>query len=313
MPSSGSVDFSVSRNDIITAAYQEIGVYRVGQTLSADDVTLAALRLNMIVKQWQGSADFAPGLKEWSRKRGYVFLQTGQSEYDLGPSGDNATSSYTRTTISTAEAAAQTVISVTSTTGMTAADYIGIVLDTGAIHWTTIVSTGAGPTVTITTQIPSGAAAGNYVYWYTTKMRQPLSILTAVLRDENSNDSPLYMMKTIAEYESLPSKTTDGDPTSLYYEFQLTNGMMYLDAEPTDVTKVIRIVFLSAIEDFDAANDTPDYPQVWYLPLMMQTAKILSPVFGVKWTQDQEDNRKEAISIARNSFPEITDVYFQPG
>jgi len=313
MPSSGSVDFSVSRNDIITAALQEIGVYRVGQTLTADDVTLVALRLNMVVKQWQGTADFAPGLKEWSRKRGYIFLQTSQAAYSLGPSGDNATSSYTRTTISTAEAAAQTVLSVTSTTGMTAADYIGIVLDSGAIHWTTIVSMGAGPTVTITTQIPGAAAAGNYVYWYTTKMRQPLHIITASLRDENTKDSPLYIMKTLEEYESLPDKTADSDPSSLYYEFQLTNGVMYLNAEPTDVTKVIRITFLSAIEDFDAANDTPDYPQVWYLPLVLQTAKIIAPVYGIKWTPDQEENRKEAIAIAKNSFPEVTDLYFQPG
>ena len=313
MPSSNSVDFSVSRNDIITAAYQEIGVYRVGQTLSSDDITLAATRLNMQVKQWQGVSDFAPGLKEWSRKRGYVFLQTGQASYSLGPSGDNATSSYSRTTISTAEASGQTVLSVTSTTGMTAADIIGIVLDTGAIHWTTIVSTGAGPTVTITTQISSAAAAGNYVYWYTTKMRQPVEILTASLRDENTKDTPLYIMRSIEEYESISDKTADSDPTSLYYEFQLTNGVMYLDAEPNDVTKVIRLVFLSAIEDFDATSDTPDYPQVWYLALTLQLAKLLAPVFGVKWTEDQEQNRKEAIAVAKNFLPEVSNLYFQPG
>ena len=313
MTTSNSVDFSVSRNDIITASLQEIGQYRTGQTISADDVTLVALRLNMVSKQWQGTADFAPGLKEWSRKRGYVFLQTSQASYSLGPSGDNATSSYSRTTISTDEASAQTVLSVTSTTGMTAADIIGIELDSGALHWTTIVSTGAGPTVTITTQLPSAAAAGNYVYWYTTKMRQPLHIITASLRDENTKDSPLRIMRTLEEYESIPDKTADSDPSSLYYEFQLTNGVMYLDAEPTDVTKVIRLTFLSAIEDFDAANDTPDYPQVWYLPLVLQTAKLIAPVYGIKWTQDQEDNRKEAIAIARNTLPEVCDLYFQSG
>ena len=118
---------------------------------------------------------------------------------------------------------------------------------------------------------------------------------------------------TLEEYESLPSKTSDSDPSRYYYEFQLTNGMMYLDVEPNDVTKVIRIVFLSAIEDFDASSDTPDYPQVWYMPLMLQLGKILAPVFGVKWTTDQEENRKEAILIARNSFPETTNLYFQPG
>jgi hypothetical protein len=56
------------------------------------------------------------------------------------------------------------------------------------------------------------------------------------------------------------------------YEATLTNGTLYLNSEPSDVTKVIRVVFLGTLEDFDAISDTPDYPQEWFRPLKFQLA-----------------------------------------
>lgn len=312
MSTSGSVDFTVSRNEILQSAYEVIGTIAQGQTMSASHIDVGQRWLNLQVKQWQGSADFAPGLKVWSRKRGYIFLQKGQASYSLGPSGDHTATSYSQTTLSGAEASGQTVLSVTTNTGMTAADYIGIVLDTGSIHWTTIVSTSGGPLVTITTQLPSDAASGNTVYWYTTKMRRPISILMAEMRDSSVVDTPMTPL-SLEQYESITNKTADGQPTSYYYEAQLTNGVLYLNSEPTDVEKVIRVVFLSNIEDFDAAADTPDYPQEWNLALVMQTGKLLAPVYGAKWTDDMEANRKEAVAIAKNLNPETTELYFQSG
>lgn len=312
MATSGSVDFTINRNEIIESAYQVIGKLAEGETMSSDMVSVGSRWLNLIVKQWQGTSDFAPGLKTWSRKRGYVFLQTGQREYDLGPSGDHATLSYTRTTISANEAAAQTVLSITSSTGMTAADQIGVVMNNGAIHWSTISSTGAGPTVTIASGLSAAADAGNYVYFYTTKLRRPIKILNAVMRDENSKDSGMSEMDFFTN-ENLPDKTADGEPTSWFYEEQLTNGVLYFDTEPTDVTKVVRITFLSNIEDFDSATDTPDYPQEWNLALVMELAKYLAPISGMEFSQTMEMNRVESIRTAKNLYPENSDAYFQVG
>lgn len=84
MTTSGSVDFTVNRNEIIESALQAIGVIAVGQTMSASHVSTGARWLNLIVKQWQGAADMSPGLKVWSRKRGYIFPQTNKHEYALG-------------------------------------------------------------------------------------------------------------------------------------------------------------------------------------------------------------------------------------
>lgn len=312
MTTSGSVNFSINRNEICEDALREIGRLADGQVMSANDLDFCSRRLNLLVKQWQGTADFAPGLKEWSRKRGYVFLQKAQSVYSLGPSGDAATSSYSQTTLSAPEAGGQTALSVTSNTGMTAADYIGIVLDSGYFHWTTIVSTGGGPIVTVTAALPTAAAAGNAVFWFTTKMRRPIDILTQVIRDTNGTDTTLGRFRTISEYESIPDKSAAGDPTTIYYERQLVNGVLYLDNAPNDVSKIIRVVFLSDIEDFDALADTPDYPAEWYLPLVLGLAKNISPRFGLNFTALMQDNYTSSLAIARNVYPEVTDVSFQP-
>lgn len=311
MASSGSVDFSVSRDDIIKLAYQQVGLLRIGETPSAEKLNTGANWLNLIVKQWQGTADFAPGLKVWSRKRAYLFLQKNTGSYALGPSGTHWTGSYSSTTISATEAAAQTVLSVTSSTGMSNADNIGIELDDGTLHWTTISSSGVG-TVTVASGLASQASSGSRVFWYTTKARRPIRILTAVLRDSDGKDTPLDVMN-LEKYERISDKSADGEPCSIFYEAQLTDGVLYTDVQPSDVTKVIRCVFLSNIEDFDSATDTPDYPQEYYLSLVMELSKYLAPIYGREFTQTMMDNRNNAVAIAKNLNPEEVDVYFEPG
>lgn len=312
MATSGSVNFTVNRNEIIESALQQIGEIAVGQTMSAEHVTTGSRWLNLIVKQWQGMSDFAPGLKTWTRKRGYVFLQSNKHEYALGATGWHATNSYSTTTLSAAEANGQTVISVNTTTGMSAADYIGIQLDNGSIHWTTIVSTGAGPTVTITAAITGAAASGNRVFWYTTKLNRPITILQCTLLDTAGAETPLEPL-TMPAYEVLPQKNTAGTPCSFYYEGQLGNGVLYTDTNPTDVTDVLRLVYLSNVEDFDNSTDTPDYPQEYNLALVMETAKYLAPVYGRKFDQDMKDNRDNAVLAAKSLYAETSDAHFEPG
>ena len=312
MATSGVTAYTITETDIIYDALQSIGAYGAGETVSTDDYALARRKLNMIVKQWMGTTDYAPGLKLWSRKRGYLFLQKGQAVYSLGPSGDHATSSYVSTTISADEAAAQTVLSVTSTTGMSASDYIGIELDSGSIHWTTINGAPSG-TVTITVALPSQASTGNRVYAYTSKVRKPLEILTAVLRDSNGVDSYFNPFLSVEEYESIPDKGSDGDPSAWYFEDGITNATVYCDREADDVTKVIRFVFLSPIEDFTTSTDTADYPQQWYRPLCAQLMLDSAPAFEKTVKPEWKMQRDESLMIARNTNPETSWAFFQPG
>ena len=52
MTTSGSSDFSVSRDDIITEALQQLGVIGEGGTPSANQLTDMSRLLNMMIKNW---------------------------------------------------------------------------------------------------------------------------------------------------------------------------------------------------------------------------------------------------------------------
>jgi hypothetical protein len=69
----------------------------------------------------------------------------------------------TDTTLSGAEAAGQTVLSMTSIVGFANGDHVGIVLDNGQMHMTTINGVPGGGTITILVALPSAAASGNAV------------------------------------------------------------------------------------------------------------------------------------------------------
>lgn len=312
MTTSGSVDFSVNRDEIIKGALRAARIIGKDQTPDAAHISTGAEALNMIVKQWQGKADFAPGLKVWSRKTAYLFLQQGEHQYDLGPSGDNWTTTYSTTTSSAAKIASATSLSLTTAIGANA-DNVGIELTDGSIGWTTISSGGGTTTLTLPANSLGAASSGARVFTYTSKARRPLEILTAVLRDTDNQDSPLYPM-SLEAFESITNKTADGTPYQYLYEPMLTNGRISFDVEPEDVTKVVRIVFLGALEDFDTLADTPDYPQEWFRALKFQLAMDLWPEYkegdppGIL-----KVHRDEALQIAQNTNPETTDLYFQPG
>jgi hypothetical protein len=308
---SGSVNFSVTRNDIIYGAMRQIGALGTGETPTSNEIDDSAQALNMLVKQWQGIQDFAPGLKVWSRKRATLFMTDGDVEFDLGPSGDHWTASYVETTISVAEAAGQTAISVTSETGISASDYILIEQDDGTFHESTVASVGP---LTINAALAGAAAAGRKVFAYTTKARRPLKILTAVVRDANGIDTPITEI-TLEEYEAIGDKSTADGPLMYLYEQQLTNGVLYLDSATDNILKKLRVVYLSPIEDFDALTDEPDYPQEWFRALKFGLAVDLWPEF--KGTADIPSAlkvlRDEAVSMAQRAYPARSVQFFQPG
>lgn len=312
MTTSASVDFSVNRDEIIAAAFQLNRAVGADETLGAWHIDRGAFFLNLLVKQWQGRADFGSNLKEFARKTAYLFLQQGQSVYSVGPSGDNWTGSYSTTTLAASKIASATAVTLTAAVGANA-DNVGIVLADGSIGWTTISSGGGTTSLTLPANTLGAASSGARVFTYTSKARRPLQLLTGVLRDTNTKDVQVAVNRTRQAYEALPDKTADSTPSWLAYEATLTNGTIYLNCEPADVTKVVRVVFLGAPEDFDTLTDTPDYPQEWYKPLVGQLSIDTAPIFGVPVTAEMKLYRDEGLAIAQNTSPETSDVFFEPG
>lgn len=319
MTTSGSVDFSISRDEIIRGALRKNGVISRGQTPSAEDISEGSEALNLIVKQWQSNSDFAPGLKVWSRKRGTIFPALNEREYSLGPNGDHATSSYRSTTVSAAEAIGQTVISITSTSGMANSDNIGIRCNDGSIHWSTVSSFVANTTVTIASALTVAAAAGSTIYYYTTKLLMPLHVISLRRKQTTGSETSLDPM-SVDDYESIGDKTVNGTPVRYLYESGITDGTLFLDYGVSDTTDVFQITFLRTIEDFDSSSDTPDFPQGWYRPLLLQLAIDLAPERGksdrIPPLQLLLHGNKSmgipgALEIAQNADPENSMIFFQ--
>lgn len=320
MASSGSYDFLISGTTIVQDAAENMGLVITGGTVASADQTMLLRKLNLITKQWMGKSDFAPGLKLFTRARGYLFLNTGNPVYTLGPTSSTSgttnkfTSTYVSTTIAADEAGGQTVISVTSATGILDTNRIGIELDDGSIQWGLVAGSPAGNDVTIGTALASAASAGNRVFAYatTTQGQRPLDIISASLRTTDGIDTELTPM-SVEEYEAISNKSADGLPSSFYYEPSLIDGTIYLDVEPSDVTQVIRIVYWRATEDFDSNANDAAYPQEWFRPLCAQLTIDGAVSKGIPVTQEMKLIRDESLAIAKNAYPETTNAYFQPG
>lgn len=82
MATSGSVDFSMNRNEIIGEALRHIGVGVTGETLSNEEVSDASKTLNLQLKAWM-----AEGIHLWKREEISLTLVEGQNTYTIGNSG----------------------------------------------------------------------------------------------------------------------------------------------------------------------------------------------------------------------------------
>jgi hypothetical protein len=314
---SGVNTFSVNRDQIIRGAMLTIGKLEENETPSNQETTDCAMFLNMLVKQWQGTTDFAPGLKTWTRRRGHLFLHSATGQYSLGPGGVGWTTSYISSMTSAAVAPGATVIPLSTYSGMSVGDSLGVEVSSGDLYWTFITALGVGVSqVTVSPAIPAGltVAASAQVFTYTTVANQPIHIETVMLRDSTYNDTPIRIMQQ-AEYDQLPTKvnpTNISDPSGVYYEFQLTNGLLYTDvAGAADVTKHLVITFLEAEQDFVNPQDVPEYPQEYFLPLVLGLAKLICPMFNAVWTPLMAENYGIALSIAQKKEPEKIVAYFQ--
>ncbi len=310
MATSGSVNFSLSRDQAITAALKKIGALAAGETASSEEVSDAALTLNLMLKAMQ-----ADGLKIFLRKRATVFLEKDKSAYSLtsSSSGDHSAYSYTRTQIKTAASASATSIDVDSTTGMTAGDYIGFELDDGTAHWTTIASITDSDTVVINSGIASAAAVDNYVYFYTSKIDRPLRVVHAFVRDESDNDVPVEIVAQQL-YWDLGDKTAEGKPNQIYYDAQRGTGKLYVWPTTASVTDTLELIVHRPIEDMDAAANEFDCPVEWLEAIVYGLAFRLCPDYRVplKVKQDIERNALMFLEQAKSFDIEHTSVFLQP-
>lgn len=309
MALSGSYDWKLNANEIVTQALLYINAIAGEETPTNDEMVNGRRTLNGMLKAWQ-----AEGIGLWLNKEIILFIQADDIDYSLGPSGDNCAlvSDAIKTELGAAAAAAATDMTVDSITGIANGDYIGVETSNGDIHWTTVNGAPAGTTVVLTTGLDYAAAIDSHVYAYTTKIQRPLEIIEARRVDENDNETPLYIASR-NEYMSISDKTSEGTINQIYYDGQLTNGVLYVWPEPNNMKDRIKMTVKYPIQDFDAATNDADLPQEWTEALIFNLALRESIKYGKTINSDLRDLAIISKNIVAGFDREDTSIYIQPG
>jgi hypothetical protein len=309
MTTSNSSDFALTRDQIIQAAALETGDVAEGETLGATTVATYALRLNSWVKSLM-----ANGAKLWAMKQATLFLSAGTAQYSLGATGTHCSNTYVQTALSTDEAALSTSLGLTAFAGMAASDNIGIVLDDGTIHWTTI-SGAPGATTTIATGLASAASAGAVVLTYTSKINRPQRIDGEAMywRAVAGNDTPVKLISR-AEYTQLSNKASRGKLVQAFYDPQLINGQLYVWPTPDSAGDVLRFWYERILEDFDIGTNTPDFAIEWGEALILGLASRMAPSAGMPMNERQDLERRATVAllVADSYSKENVSTFFQP-
>jgi hypothetical protein len=316
MATSGTSTFTLTRDQIITTAFQACGIVDPdGGTPTATQLSVGANLLNIMVKDFQGH-----GLDLWTSTFAAVFLQPSQKSYQVGSGTSDHISAVSNITgigqtLSNFSAGSFNVAS--TFTSIATGNIAGIVLDSGGIFWTTVssVTVNAGSISIGLTASPAGSAsAGNFFYIYSgSGLTRPLRIVDAYIRRLNQNDVPVEII-TRAQYIKFGLKTSPGTPNQLYYDPQLGLGTLYV--YPTDIVSsdVLYIDCQRPIQDFNTGTDNADFPSEWLGAIVYGLAVRLSVPYSVPMSKAQQISAlyKESLSLAMSFDQEVGSIFIQP-
>lgn len=286
MTTSGSIDFSINRDEIITEALELLGVLEPGVTPESEDITTAARSLNMLVKAWQ-----TDGLNVFSVKRGYLFMEKSKSEYTLSATGDRYTYDYTKDSVDGAIASGINSLDLTDATSIATNDTIGIYQSDGTMHWTT-ASNVSSNTITLTDAVTADVDDNATVYYFTDKADNPDRIVNVALRNNSLNERPIDLMSR-QEWSELSNKTYDGSTTQVFFDLRVEDPSLFVWPQTSDPRDILVLWVKRLREDFDIPSNTPDFPQRWYLPLAYNLAVLIGPKFGAPATNPNFKQVKE--------------------
>lgn len=303
---------STSGNNVLTTTTQELiqnafiysGVYRKTSSITNENYNTALKCLNDMVQAWKSY-----GFNIWKDIKAYLFTQYNTSEYSLGNTA-HATESYVATTLDGAVISGAGSVELTSATGITDGDFIGIIKDDSNIFWTTINGL-VGTTATLTDNIDGACADDNVVFTYTTKITKPLEIVNVTLLQNSSNEVGFTQMSR-ERYMLLANKASLGSPTQYYYQTRRTDTLMFLWATPSDPSQPVTFTYQPYFDKFLNQSNEPDFPAEWFKAITWNLADELSVVFGTSENRKKDTEKKARywLDMARSGDNEDASLTF---
>lgn len=313
MATSGTSTFSRNRDQLIAAALRKIGAFESGETPDSAAVSEASDALNVMVKHWQAS-----GIHIWRTTEAILFPQLSQVRYVIGTaSTDHATESYVETALTTAAAVGASTVVLDSVTGVATTYQIGVQLDDGTLHWTTVNGAPSGFTVTLTNVLTDSAALGNRVLVYQTNMVRPLRIISARSYNFASGiETPIDEMDRV-EYQELPNKSASGAINGIFYDRRggaNSTGLLYLWQAPASVEDAVKMTVARPVQDFTAAGDDADLPQEWIRAIEWGLADELADEYDVPEPKRTRIERRAAQYLNEANWfeRELLTIQFAP-
>ena len=290
MATSGVTTFNSTRDEIIQDALSLINVLGEGEIPDPYALALSVRVLNRMLKAWEGQ-----GIHLWTKELAIVFLQKGQTDYSLSSIGDHASTEWGNTTLSADAVIADTSFTVTSTTGMAVGDYISIKQNDNTLHWSTIATIPDSTTVTINVGITVDADSGGVVWFYTTRLDQPVKIYSAVYRNLDVRDVPMEMI-SYQDYRELPNKENTGAPVSLNWDKQRDSTLLRVWLTPADVQFTLVLSLARKLQDFVDPADNPDFPQEWQQCIVHNLGVLMAKWYGKNKGEKYKDIKMDAAS-----------------
>ena len=276
-----SSTYSPQRDTIIRRALRQCIAIESGETPGSQEISDANDALNAMVAEWQ-----ATGLHIWKETEGVLFTQPNQIKYQFGGTNTDQActdANWVQTSVQSSVSVGATALPLTSASGISSGDNIGVMLQTNQLFWTTVNGAPSGNTVTLTAPLPSAVSNGQVVVDYAPayKMTRPLRVVDARRYYLSSAiETPLTRQARL-DYRDLPNKTTTGTITTYFYDPQLGAGYAWLWPAPPDSLSAMKFTYMQSIGDFLNASDTPDFPQEWLNALSWNLAEELAPEYGV--------------------------------
>lgn len=314
MTISNSIDFTVTRDDIITEALEQLGVLGEGEIPTAAQITSANRTLNMIIKAWQ-----ADGLNLFAVDTLFLFPQKGQSQYVLtNTSGTHFTRNFVSSTVSlaVADGTSASQIRVESLEGMSEGDYVGVYSEDGTMQWRRIVFFNESFNgINVNQEFVGPIAEGAHVVAYTTPAQRPMKLVEAYFRNLSSGMNIPVMVTPRRTYDILSPVAQSGVINQVYYDPQVVYPALHVWPIPTSTPSYLRLVVQRTLSDVDDATNNFDLPQEWYMPLAYALALAMSTKHGVPPSTYQMIEREAMryYEMARGFDSELyTSIQFQP-
>lgn len=278
MATSGSYDWTVTRDNIIKAALQTLKVIDPDGTPTTAQVNSAAVVLNAMVKAWRPDAPFLWSLEETTQALTPADIVVGTDGNDYKCIKDHTSGASTRP--------------------ITGSDWTS--------YWIATGTTGEGSTWVTST-------AYNSIQQYSLAA-EVIGIDRPFLRDSNGVDTPLTTL-TREGYMSIGSKYTEGKPHSIWFSRELGQPKVIMfPVPPNDSVDVLHYDAVKKPQDFDAANDNPDFTEEWFEALYLGVAARLGRNYNlpVHELRDLREEARVAKAIAMSSDNENTSLQISP-